>query len=329
VNDEAQAEDLTILAVLGSLDGGIDASGGPARSDETAEMLARLYTEVLGLVPYEVAPVVPAASVKASLMSRLTSDLTSNEIAPETTSDVNGDETRPAPVAAAEPVRAAAPAPAVPLRASQEMRIPPRMAAGAASRPVRPRRWPLALAAMLAFAMLGLSLWLYSQVGARNATIASLRSELSRERSRSEGAVAKVRQLENDSLDLREKFSLVTSPAVLVSPMRPVGRPGQPPVQPDARGVLFVAADHQHWYMTLRGLQPVPAGQAYKLWFVADTGAVSAGSFSAQPGAPVELSSQYMPAGTKGILVTLESDARATAPSGPEILRAAAVYEIS
>jgi hypothetical protein len=318
VNDEAQAEDLTILAVLGD---GIDASGDPARSDETAEMMARLYTEVLGLVPYELAPVVPAAGVKASLMSRLTPDLSSD-----------GDETRPAPVApvaAAEPVRAAAPAPAVPpLRASQEMRLPSRMAAGAASRPVRPRRWPLALAAMLALAMLGLSLWLYSQVGARNATIASLRSELSRERSRSEGAIAKVRQLETDSLDLNEKFSLVTSPAVLVSPMRPVGRPGQPPVQPDARGVLFVAADHQHWYMTLRGLQPVP-GRAYKLWFVADTGTVSAGSFSAQPGAPMELSSEHMPAGTKGVMVTLESDARATAPSGPEILRAASFYEVS
>ncbi len=329
MNDEAQAEDLTILAALEALEGGIDAPGGPARSDETAEMLARLYTEVLGLVPYELEPVVPAASVKASLMSRLTS---------ETASDISGDETRPAPVspvpvvpvaAAAEPVRAAAPAPAVPLRASQEMRIPPRMAVGAASRPVRARRWPLALAAMLAFAMLGLSLWLYTQVGAQNATIASLRSELSRERSRSEGAIAKVRQLENDGLDLREKFSLVTSPAVLVSPMRPVERPGQPAAQPDARGVLFVAADHQHWYMTLRGLQPVQAGQAYKLWFVADTGAVSAGSFTAQPGAPIELSSEHMPAGTKGVLVTLENSPQAPAPSGPEILRAAAVYEIS
>ena len=329
MNDEAQAEDLTILAALEALERGIDAPGGPARSDETAEMMARLYTEALGLVPYELAPVVPAAGVKAGLMSLVMAEMTP---------DVSGDETRPAPpvapvapvaIAAAEPVRAAAPAPAAPLRASQEMRIPPRMAAGAASRPARTRRWPLALAATFALAMLGLSLWLYSQVGAQNATIASLRGELSRERSRSEGAIAKVRQLENDDLDLREKFSLVTSPAVLVSPMRPVTKPGQPPAQPDARGVLFVAADHQHWYMTLRGLQPVPAGQAYKLWFVADTGAVSAGSFSAQPGAPIELSSQHMPAGTKGVLVTLEADAQAPAPSGPEILRAAAVYEIS
>lgn len=328
MNDEAQAEDLTILAVL---EEGIDASGGPARSDETAEMMARLYTEVLGLVPYELAPVVPAASVKASLMERLTA-----EIAPEIAPDISGDDTRPAPVpvprlpvAAAEPVRAAAPASAVPLGASQEMRIPPRMIAGAASRPVRPRRWPLALAAMLALATLGLSFWLYSQVGAQQATIASLRNELSRERSRSEGSIAKVRQLETDSLDLTEKFSLVTSPAVMVSPMRPAGRPGQPPVQPGARGVLFVAANHQHWYMTLRGLQPAAAGQAYKLWFVADTGTVSAGSFSAQPGAPIELSSEHMPAGTKGVMVTLENDAQAPSPSGPEILRAAPFYEIS
>lgn len=59
MNDEAQAEDLTLLAALEALERGIDAPGGPARSDETAEMMARLYTEVLGLVPYELEPVVP------------------------------------------------------------------------------------------------------------------------------------------------------------------------------------------------------------------------------------------------------------------------------
>ena len=118
----------------------------------------------------------------------------------------------------------------------------------------------------------------------------------------------------------------MTSPAVLVSPMRPVDGRASRRSSPGARGVLFVAADHQHWYMTLRGLQPAAAGQAYKLWFVADTGAVSAGSFTAQPGAPIELSSQHMPAGTKGVMVTLEDDAQAPAPSGPEILRAASFY---
>jgi hypothetical protein len=341
VNDEAPSEDLTILTALEALERGLDAPGAPARPDEAAEtLLARLYTEVLGLIPYELAPVVPAAGVKTRLMSRLTPEASE---APEA-SEVDGDDTQPSPAAAVvEPVRVVAPAPVVPLRHSQEMRAqeirgqetrPPRMAAaGAASRPVPPRRWPLALAAMLTFALLGLSLWLYSQLGAQRAalgaqraTIDDLRHELSRERSRSEGAIAKVRELETDSLDLREKFSLVTSPAVQVSPMRPMGRP---PLQPDARGVLFVASDHQHWYMALQGLQPADAGKAYKLWFVADQGMVSAGSFSARPGAPIELSSKHMPAGTRGVLVTLENDPRATAPSGPQILRAAAVYQIS
>jgi hypothetical protein len=81
--------------------------------------------------------------------------------------------------------------------------------------------------------------------------------------------------------------------------------------------------------MALQGLQPVQPGKTYKLWFVATAGTVDAGSFSAQPGAPVELSSQHMPAGTKGVLVTLENDPRATAPAGPEILRGAGVFTIS
>jgi hypothetical protein len=312
VNDEAQAEDLTILAAVEALERGIDLPGGAARPDEASETLARLYAEVLGLVPYELAPVAPAAGVKARLMAT-----------------VSGDETQPAAV---EPRPAPVVPPAVLPRPTHEAR-PPHMAAVAASRPPRRRGWPLALAATLALALLGLSFWLYSQLGAQRAvlgsqraTIAGLRQELALERARSEGAVAKVRQLETDTLDLHQKFALVTSPAVLVSPMRPVGRPAP---QPNARGVLFVAADHQHWYMALQGLQPVAPGKAYKLWFISNAGAVDAGSFSARPGAAIELSSQHMAAGTRGVLVTLEDDARATAPTGPPILRAAAVYTIS
>jgi hypothetical protein len=92
--------------------------------------------------------------------------------------------------------------------------------------------------------------------------------------------------------------------------------------------MLFVAADHQHWYMSLQNLQPAPQGQVYKLWFVADR-PVSSGSFSARPGEPMDLSSQTMPAGTKGAIVTLERDPNAPAPTGPTILQAAPPYEIS
>jgi hypothetical protein len=221
---------------------------------------------------------------------------------------------------AAEPPRVAPP---VPLQEPRASRLP-----APAAQPARASRWPLALAAVLALALLGLSAWLYSQVGAQRATIADLRHQLSFERARSEGAVAKVRQLENAGFDLRQDLNLVSSRAVLVSPMRPAAPPGQPPLQPDAHGMLFVAADHQHWYLSLQGLQPAPEGQVYKLWFVAGR-PVSSGSFTARPGEPMDLSSQRMPPGTKGAMVTLERDPNAPAPAGPTILQAAPPYAIS
>jgi hypothetical protein len=307
VNGEAQTEDLTILAALETLERGIDAPRDAARLDEASETLSRLYTEVLGLIPYELSPVAPSAGAKARLMAA-----------------VRGEAQPAQPAAPAEPARVTPPV--VPL---QEPRTARRAASPAPiARPARASRWPLALAAVLALALLGLSFWLYSQIGAQRATIAGLRHQLSLEHARSEGAVAKVRQLENEGFDLRQNLTLVSSRAVLVSPMRPVGQPGQAPLQPDAHGMLFVAADHQHWYMALQGLQPAPAGQVYKLWFVADR-PVSSGSFTARPGEPMDLSSKEMPAGTKGAIVTLEQDPNAPAPSGPTILQAAPPYQIS
>lgn len=297
MNGEAPTtEDLTILAAL---EGGIDAPPGTPRQDETAETLSRLYTEVLGLIPYELAPVPPSAGAKARLMAA-----------------VRGEETLPAPAEPALSERIAAPLP----RPEPRPAAPPRPSVPAV-RPARARRWPLALAATLALALLGLSVWLYSQVGVQRATIASLRRQLSFERVRSEGAVARVRQLENASF-------VVGSRAVLVSALRPVAPPGQPPLQPDAHGMLFVAADHQHWYMSLQGLQPAPEGQVYKLWFMADR-PVSSGSFTARTGEPIDMSSQQMPAGTKGAMITLERDPNAPAPTGPAILQAAPPAAIS
>lgn len=306
MNGETQTEDLTILAALESLERGNDAPPDAARLDEASETLSRLYTEVLGLIPYELAPAAPSAGVKTSLMAAI------------------GGEARPVVAAmAAEPARMAPPVPLQEPRAARPAAPP-----APAARPVRASRWPLSLAAVLALALLGLSFWLYSQVGAQRATIAGLRHQLSLEHAQAAGAIAKVRQLENEGFDLQQNLSLVSSRAVLVSPMRPVARPGQAPLQPDAHGTLFVAADHQHWYMSLQGLQQAPAGQVYKLWFVADH-PVSSGSFTARPGEPLALSSQQMPAGTKGAIVTLESDPNAPAPTGPAILQAAPPYEVS
>jgi hypothetical protein len=320
VNQDAQREDETILAALEALEEGTGLPSGP-RGDETAETLTRLYTEALGLLPYELPPETPRPEVKARLLASILGDV------PQTPSAAV-----PAEVPAAVAPPAPLPAP-VPLRSSQEVRVPRSTGTGnhpAPSQPMaaahRPSRWPLALAAALAALFLGLSIWLYTGLVQQNETIARLTSDVEEARRQAAQAVADARQAGARLEEMRERFTLVTSPAVEVSPMRPVG---EAPLQPEARGILFVAADHQHWYLSLQGLQPADAGKVYTLWFEAPQGAVSAGSFTAKPGAPIELESAHMPPGTKGVVVTLEDSPQAPAPSGPEVLRAAAVYQIS
>jgi Anti-sigma-K factor rskA len=298
VSQETHREDETILAALEALEAEAGVPSGP-RGDETAETLTRLYTEALGLLPYELPPAVPRPEVKARLLASLQ----------------GAAEAAPAPAPAVAPAPAPAP---VPLRASQEVPVP----RSAVAR--RTSRWPLALAASLAILFLGLSVWLYTGLIQQNETIANLTREVEEARRQAAQAVAQARESGSQLDEMRERFSLVTSPAVEVSPMRPVGE-----LQPKARGILFVAADHQHWYLSLDGLQPAGPGKAYKLWFVADQGTVSAGSFTAEPGAPIELSSEHMPAGTRGVVVTLEDNPQVPTPTGPEILRAAGVFQIS
>lgn len=305
MNTDNTSDDLTILAALEALERGIDSPRGP-RADETSETLTRLYTEVLGLVAYETEPVTPSAGAKARLMSM-----------------IQGGVAQPAPETAPAPARAAAPAPVAPLRPAAEARAP---RPGAAASHRAPSRWPLALAATLALALLGLSLWLFTQVGAQRAEIARLEQAVETERARASAAMAEVRRIQSDALDLRQKFQLVTSHAVEVSPMRAVG---EPPLQPQASGILFVAADHQHWYLRVRNLQPATQGKTYTLWFETPQGPVRSGHFSGRTGEPEDLSSETMPAGTNGVLVTLEDSPEVAAPTGPPVLRAAAVYPIT
>jgi len=317
VNGETTtSEDLMILAAVEALETGTDApnsSGDAARPDEAAETLARLYNEVLGLIPFELEPVAPSPAARARLMARI-----AGEIA--------GDETQPAPP---EPPRAAAPAPVPvtpprqPVPPTGEVRVQPQRPAMVGR---RRSRWPLTLAASLAVLALGLSSLLYYKWQQDRETIARLNQELTEERSRAAGAFAQVRKMQSDSLDMRQKMELVTSPTVAVSALRPMGAP---PLQPAARGLLFVAADHQHWYLSLKGLQPPEAGKVYKLWFVADQGMVGVSAFPARSGVPIELSSQEMPAGTRAAMITLENDPLAPAPTGPEVLRAGPVSPIS
>lgn len=332
VTEPTHPEDRTILAAVEALERGSESPGAPPRADlddTTEETRARLYTEVLGLIAFELEPVQPSPDARARLMALVQGDETQDvrEPAPPTEPEpirlTSLPPVGPAPVSPGpEPVRNVAP----PVRPEAPRPPRPTSFTPPPRRIRRPSRWPLVLAASLALIFAGLSGWLYSQLAQQRDTIDSLSQQLDREHDRVESAVRQARRAEADALSMQEKLALVTSPAVEASPMRPMG---SSPLQPAARGVLFVASDHQHWYLCLHGMAPAPEGKTYKLWFVADGVPVSGGTFTARPGAPVELSSKQMPAGTKGVMVTMEADPEAPKPAGPEVLRAAGVYQLS
>lgn len=357
MNHEPSSEDRTILAALEALEQGNPwPEAGPGPRDETAETFARLYTEVLGLIPSELDPVIPRPEVKRRLMARITGEAPEGiagegpaeapEAVGEETQDLRDSAPPVAPMAAdfpdtrpAQPAAPAAPplavAPSAPLPVGGALsheageggeggRPPVPFPAGAAA--VRPsRRWPATLAAVLAFALLGLSLVLGFANLRQRQTIAHLRSELDDQRRQAQEADLRLRQAESQLHEMRGNLSLVAQYAVEALPLQPVA---EQPMFPTARGVLFVAPDHQHWYMSVRGLGPAGEGQTYQLWFVADTATVSGGTFTARPGEQAELSSAEMPAGTRGVLVTLEPGPGSPAPTGPEVLRATNVYPI-
>jgi hypothetical protein len=182
--------------------------------------------------------------------------------------------------------------------------------------PARPFRWPLALAAALILALLATCGWLIRDLREREAVVARLagqRNTALRQVGEVEARLARLRFLVNNMLD---SLAVVSSPGVEVCNLR-----AATPEMGNARGILFVAADHQHWTIALRGLRPPGGGKVYHLWFVADQGMVSFRTFSTELGALTELGSAHMPAGTKGVRITLESSPGAPAPSGPDVLR--------
>jgi hypothetical protein len=312
LSPEQYAEDRTLLALLEALEQGADPGdlAGRLPGGEAGETLARLYTETLGLLPYALDPLAPSPVVRERLMAIAT-----------------GDDTQEV-----DRLAAAVPAPAAPVAPAVHA-VPPRPA-----RPVvaefpppapRPaRRWPLALAAALVLALLGVSGWLYYQLGQQGQVLAAvyqtridrLEGELNAERARAASARTELEQVRSRLGNLDEQFSLVTAPTVEMSPLRPTG---QLAAARGAHGRIYIAEDHQHWYLSVQDLAPSGAGREYQLWFFGDEGPVSGGTFTAAPGAPVHLSSERMPAGTKAIVITLEPAPGAPAPSGPEVLRAA------
>jgi hypothetical protein len=174
--------------------------------------------------------------------------------------------------------------------------------------------WPLRLAATLALALLGLSGWQMLQLDRQEQSIAQLSSQL---REAEEQSV-QLAELRSQLAEVQDKLGVVTSPAVEVCSLNPVG---EDPLQPQSRGTLYVAADHQHWYLKVDGLRPCPQDSAYQLWFITAGGRpVSAGTFDVKKGARLELRSETMPTGTNAVLITVEPLGGSPQPSGPSVL---------
>jgi hypothetical protein len=339
VNDEPNhPDDLAILALLTALErepGEGEASLLQPAADSESETLNRLYMEVFGLFPYELAPVAPPAAVKERLMAVIAGDETQDVeplIAAVSARAGAADAAGAADTTATPATGNRAPMPAVPsappvVPVSQ---IYPSVPRSASVR--RPSRWPLALAAALILALLGLSGYFYRGLQQQGETIGQLTRErdqlIAQEREHAQArsaSEAELARMQGEMADLQTRLAFMTTPGVEISPLRPTGRV---PMPAGAFGMLFVAADHQHWHLAVRGLNPSGSGRQYQLWFIAPQGAVSGGTFTAAPGAPIHLSSEHMPAGTRAVVVTLEPDAGAPAPSGPEVLRAAAPVKV-
>jgi Anti-sigma-K factor rskA len=317
LSHDVQDEDLIILAALEALDVDLRTDSGEVvlpRDDEAGETLTRLYVEALGLLPFSLAPAVPAPAVRQRLMAIVQGDET-QEVDPATTPRV---------------MTASAPAPAVSAPApSPASTTAPPLAPMAPIIPIEsrraPRRWPLVLAASVALLFAGFSAFLYfGGLVQQGREIDRLHAAVQAEREKREEVQAQLSQLENQLATMRSSMSLVTTPGVEVAAMRPAA--DGMPVPSGASGLLFIAADHQHWHLSVRGLQPQPQ-RHYQLWFVADSGTRSGGTFDARPGSPMDLSSEHMPHDTREILITLEEPG-AQRPTGPPVLRAVAPVKI-
>jgi len=149
-----------------------------------------------------------------------------------------------------------------------------------------PRRasWPLALAASLAFALLGLSAYLFVELRSTQARLAELTTTVDRLAEETSGV-------------------LLADGAVLCK----LWPSGESSPYPGARGLLVVASDQQHWSLRVAGLEPLGDGGVFRVWFVTESGMVAAGELHFDSWGQALVSSPRMPSGVRAVTVTRES----------------------
>lgn len=290
-------EDEIILALLER--GDPTAAELGSDEDAEAETLRRLYTEVLGLLPLAIAPVEPGPELKERLLASIVAD------APA--------KTPTAPLAPLLSFRPGEPEP--PLTRPEPEAAPARPQAPPLPSRIR-RLWPLGLAAGIALvAISGLVLSFLQDRDHADRELAELRRRLADSTARERALTDRVSNLEQSSSELIGRLSLITGVGSTACPLRPEA--GGPAF---ARGVLYVAADHQHWYLKVAGLPPAGPGRLYQLWFLTAAGPVDGGKFETAQSASAELDSPTMPAGIRGFAITLEPRPGVAQPTGPRML---------
>lgn len=176
------------------------------------------------------------------------------------------------------------------------------------------RSWALPLAAGLAVALVGVSGWQRINMDRQREEIAKLSGHLRQVNLES----AELAQYRQQLAEAQAKLAVLASSGVEVCSLHPVDEQIAAPL-PTA--TLFVAPDHQHWYLRIDGLEPSPEDHAYQLWFITDEGAqVSGGTFDPQPGTRLELTAETMPGGTVAVSVTMEPVGGSAEPSSPPLL---------
>jgi hypothetical protein len=223
------------------------------------------------------------------------------------------------PAATAAPTAPGAPRGAAPAIAGQPRR-PGATALSPSAR--RSYRWALPLAAVFALAAVGLGLHdrqLARQLDDTEQALGAARREkqqLADQLRSGQGDGAKAAALQGRMDELEAQLRLVTTPGTAFCRLGPT--PGTPAHA--AAGLLYVAADHQHWFLRARNLPAPGPGRAYQLWFLVGQRPVRAGSFELA-GDEAVLSSPTMPEGTTAAMVTIEpAEVAGDRPSGPVIL---------
>lgn len=179
--------------------------------------------------------------------------------------------------------------------------------------------WPLALAAALALCAIGAALFFYRDTVQLQTALAHRAGEVERLTKSEEESKLQVARLTREVRELSDRFNLVIQAGAIACPLMPKGK--QQAQLAAARGVLYIAGDHQHWFLKVSGLPELPAGQVYHFWFLTGSGPQSAGTFRTVSNANAELGSPSMPMDVLAVALTVEpAGGSSSAPTGDQIL---------